>query len=111
MTLTPLQVLITIICVALGTMTTRFAPFLLFPQSKEPPAVISYLGQVLPPAMMGLLVVYCLRNVSFTSGSYGIPELLAIIVIVILHKWKKNALLSIGSGTVIYMLLVQCVFS
>lgn len=110
MYLTATQTLITIFAVALGTMITRFTPFLLFPENKERPKYIMYLGKVLPPAMMGLLVVYCLKNVSFISGSHGIPELLAILFIVILHKWKNNVLLSIGGGTFLYMVLVQCVF-
>ncbi len=110
MTMTPLQIITIIICVALGTITTRFTPFLLFPESKEPPPVINYLGQVLPPAMMGLLVVYCLRSVSLTAAPYGLPELLALLLVVLVHKWKGNVLLSIGSGTVLYMLLVQLVF-
>lgn len=110
MFLTPAQTIIMILAVALGTMVTRFAPFLLFPDHQNPPAVINYLGKVLPPAMMGLLVVYCLKNVSVTVSPYGIPELISIGLIVLLHKWKGNVLLSIGAGTVLYMLLVQYVF-
>ena len=110
MFLTPAQTMIMILAVALGTMITRFTPFLLFPDSKEPPKTVLYLGRVLPPAMMGLLVVYCLRNVSLIRSPHGIPELIAIAVIVVLHKWKENVLLSIGTGTVVYMLLVQLVF-
>ena len=110
MFLTPVQALIMIFAVALGTMITRFTPFLLFPDSKEPPKVVTYLGKVLPPAVMGLLVVYCLRNVSVVRAPHGLPELIAIAVIVILHKWKGNVLLSIGAGTVLYMVLVQAVF-
>lgn len=99
-----------IFAVAFGTMITRFTPFILFPDSKEPPEVITYLGKVLPPAMMGLLVVYCLRNVSVVQSPHGLPELIAIAVIAALHKWKGNVLLSIGAGTVVYMALVQAVF-
>lgn len=111
MFLTPLQTIVMIIVIALGTMITRFTPFLLFPENKKPPAVVEYLGKVLPPAMMGLLVVYCLRNVSAFEGSHGIPEALAILLIVLLHRWKGNVLLSIGVGTVFYMLLVQMFFN
>lgn len=93
----------------LGTMVTRFLPFLIFPEGKEPPEFIQYLGKVLPYAVIGLLVIYCLKDVS-GSGTYGIPEFLAIVFIVLLHRWKKNILLSIGGGTVFYMLLVQFVF-
>lgn len=93
----------------LGTMVTRFLPFLIFPEGKEPPEFIQYLGKVLPYAVIGLLVIYCLKDVP-GSGTYGIPEFLAIAFIVLLHRWKKSILLSIGGGTVFYMLLVQFVF-
>lgn len=93
----------------LGTMVTRFLPFLIFPEGKEPPEFIQYLGKVLPYAVIGLLVIYCLKDVP-GSGTYGIPEFLAIAFIVLLHRWKKSILLSIGGGTVFYMLLVQLVF-
>ena len=105
-----MQTVIIILAVALGTMVTRFLPFLLFPDNREPPKVIAWLGKVLPAAMMGLLVIYCFRNVDFLSGSHGVPELIAMAVIVVLHKWKNNVLLSIGGGTVVYMALVQLVF-
>lgn len=93
----------------LGTMMTRFLTFLIFPEGKEPPEFIQYLGKVLPYAVIGLLVIYCLKDVP-GSGTYGIPEFLAIAFIVLLHRWKKSILLSIGGGTVFYMLLVQFVF-
>lgn len=93
----------------LGTMMTRFLPFLIFTEGKEPPEFIQYLGKVLPYAVIGLLVIYCLKDVP-GSGTYGIPEFLAIAFIVLLHRWKKSILLSIGGGTVFYMLLVQFVF-
>jgi branched-subunit amino acid transport protein AzlD len=93
----------------LGTMMTRFLPFLIFPEGKEPPEFIQYLGKVLPYAVIGLLVIYCLKDVP-GSGTYGIPKFLAIAFIVLLHRWKKSILLSIGGGTVFYMLLVQFVF-
>lgn len=93
----------------LGTMVTRFLPFLIFPEGKEPPEFIQYLGKVLHYAVIGLLVIYCLKDVP-GSGTYGIPEFLAIVFIVLLHRWKKSILLSIGGGTVFYMLLVQFVF-
>lgn len=110
MQLTGLQTIIMIFSVALGAMLTRFLPFILFPDNREAPKFITYLGKVLPAAMMGLLVVYCLRNVSFGNKPHGIPELLSIAFIVILHKWKNNVLISIGGGTVIYMIFVQAVF-
>ena len=94
MTLT--QQLVTIGMVILGTVLTRFIPFLVFPAGKPTPRYIQYLGKVLPAAVFGLLVVYCLRNVNLFTGSHGIPELLAILVVVILHLWKRQMLLSIA---------------
>lgn len=108
MTLT--QQLITIGVVVLGTMTTRFLPFLLFPAGKPTPKYIQYLGSVLPAAVFGLLIVYCLKNVSLLTGSHGLPELISIAAVVALHLWKRQMLLSIAGGTVCYMLLVQLVF-
>ena len=105
MTLT--QQLITIGVVVFGTMLTRFLPFLIFPAGKPTPKYIRYLGKVLPAAVFGLLIVYCLRNVQITSGSHGLPEFLAIALVVVLHKWKRDMLLSIAGGTVCYMVLVQ----
>jgi branched-subunit amino acid transport protein AzlD len=105
------QTLMMIAAVAAGAAVTRFTPFLLFPDSRKPPKIIVELGRVLPPAMMGLLVVYCLRNVSPTRPPHGLPELAAICVVAALHKWKGNVLLSIGGGTAVYMLLMQTVFA
>jgi branched-subunit amino acid transport protein AzlD len=96
--------------VSLVTIILRFLPFFVFNEGKTTPALISYLGKVLPYAIMGMLVIYCLKDVSFTSGSFGIPELIGIGAVVLLHLWKRNTLLSIGLGTVCYMLLVQLVF-
>lgn len=110
MPLTYIQTLVIIAAVALGAMLTRFLPFLVFPQSKTPPKIVVQIGNMLPAAVMGLLVVYCLKDVSVFSGSHGIPELISIAVILVMHKWKNNVLLSIGSGTVLYMILVQLVF-
>lgn len=110
MTLTPVQTLIIIGAVTLGTVITRFLPFIIFKKSSSEHANISYLGKVLPYAAIGLLVVYCLKGVRFINPSYGLPEAIAIICIAALHYWKGIALLSIGAGTVIYMVLVQVVF-
>ncbi len=110
MVLTPVQTMIMIAAIAFGTMLTRFAPFILFPEKKQPPKVILYLGSVIPCVMMGLLVVYCFRNVSFLSGTHGLPEALAVLFIIVLHQWKHHTLLSIGGGTLLYMVLVQFVF-
>ncbi len=90
----------------IGTLLTRFLPFWIFPEGKKTPEFILYLGKTLPYATMGLLVVYCLKGISITAAPYGIPELLAVILIVILHWFKGNSLLSIGLGTVFYMFLV-----
>ena len=108
--MTVTQQLITIAIVALGTMLTRFLPFLIFPEGKPTPKYIQYIGKALPPAMFGMLVVYCLKNVSLLTGSHGLPELIAVAVVVLLHLWKRQMLLSIAAGTVCYMLLVQFVF-
>lgn len=110
MIMTVWQSVITIAVVALGTMITRFLPFIVFPESKQPPRFIDYLGRVLPFAMTGLLVVYSLKDVSPMTGNHGIPELIAMAVIVALHAWKRNMLLSIAGGTILYMVLVQLVF-
>ena len=107
--MTTTQSTITILVVVLGTMLTRFLPFLVFPEGKTPPHYITYLGMVLPYAVIGLLVVYCLKDAVFASF-HGLPELIAIVCIFILHKWKRNILLSIGVGTVVYMILVQTCF-
>ena len=92
------------------TITLRFLPFLIFGGEKKTPPYISYLGKVLPYAIMGMLVVFCLKNVSILSAPHGIPELIAGAVTVGLHIWKRNTLISIVAGTVCYMLLVQLVF-
>ncbi|KPU44432.1 branched-chain amino acid transport protein (AzlD) [Oxobacter pfennigii] len=110
MTLTPIQTFIIICMVTIGTIITRFLPFIIFQGTKSNNSYISYLGQVLPYSAIGLLVVYCLKSVNFKSHAYGIPEAVAIIFIILLHYWKENTLLSIGVGTVIYMVLVQAVF-
>ena len=108
MTLT--QQIITISMVILATVITRFLPFIVFPAGKETPKFIKYLGKVLPAAVFGLLVIYCLKNVSIMGGSHGIPELIAILCVMGIHLWKRQMLLSIAAGTVVYMLLVQLVF-
>ena len=111
MTMTVWQGVVTILMAVLGTVITRFLPFVLFPESKQPPRIVDYLGEVLPYAMTGLLVVYSLKNVRPLSGSHGVPEALAIVVIVALHVWRRNMLLSIAGGTAVYMLLIQTAFA
>ncbi len=102
--------IITIALCALATMLTRFLPFLVFRSDKPAPKYICYLGKALPAAIFGMLVVYCLKNVELLSGSHGLPELFAILLVTVLHLWKRNMLLSIGGGTVCYMVLVQVLF-
>lgn len=110
MTQTAVQSLITIFIIAGVTFLIRAFPFLVFRSNKPIPQFISYLGKVLPFAVIGMLVVYCLKGTSVFVYPYGIPEAIAIIVIVLVHKWKHNMLLSIGGGTALYMILVQLVF-
>ena len=105
------QRIITITMVVLGTMCTRFLPFIIFRADKPTPKYIQYLGKVLPLAVFGLLVVYCLKDVSLFEGSRGIPEALSIALVIILHLWKRQMLLSIAGGTLCYMILVQTIFS
>ena len=109
MTMTVGQSAITIAVVVLGTMLTRFLPFFVFPEGKEPPRYVLYLGKVLPYAVIGLLVVYCLKDAVFTAF-HGLPELMAMAVVAALQKWRKNMLLSMFAGTALYMLLVQTAF-
>ena len=104
------QQMITIAMCVIGTMATRFLPFLVFSPQKPTPRYIQYLGRALPAAGFGMLVVYCLKNISLFTGSHGLPELLAIALVVALHLWKRQMLISIAGGTIFYMLLVQYVF-
>lgn len=96
--------------IALVTAALRFLPFLLFGENRQTPPLVTYLGRVLPYAIMGMLVVYCLKGVTLTAAPYGIPEAIACAAVAALHVWKRNTLLSIGAGTVCYMLLVQFLF-
>lgn len=104
------QMLLTVLVVMLGMMFTRFLVFFIFPPSKEPPQFVNYLGKVLPAAAIGLLVIYALKEVKLTKAPFAIPEFLAILVIVLIHKWRRNSLLSIATGTIVYMVLIQGVF-
>ena len=105
----PEQIITIAMCV-LGTMATRFLPFLVFSEKRPTPPYVQYLGRALPAAIFGMLVVYCLRNVDLTAVGHGLPELIAIALTVALHLWKRQMLLSIAGGTVCYMLLMQMVF-
>lgn len=108
--MTGAQMFITVALIVLGTVITRFLPFIVFRADKPTPKYMQYLGRVLPPAVFGMLVVYCLKNVSLLTGSHGLPELIAVAATVALHLWKRKTLLSIAAGTICYMLLVQFVF-
>lgn len=108
--MTLVQKIIIIGMAVLGTAMTRFLPFLIFPGDRPVPKYVQYLGKVLPSAVFGLLVVYCLRDVDILSGSHGIPELISIAAVAGLHLWKRQMLLSIAGGTICYMMLVQMVF-
>ncbi len=110
MTMTITQQLITIIMIVLGTMLTRFFPFIVFPPNKTTPRYIQYLGEVLSLAALALLVVYCFKDVGFLTGSHGFPEIISVAVVILLHVWKGKMLLSIAGGTLFYMLLVQNIF-
>ena len=95
---------------ALITFATRVIPFLIFPEGKKIPKAVEYLGKVLAPAIIGVLVVYCLKDTPILTVPHGIPEGIAVAVTVLLHVWKRNNLLSIGAGTILYMVLIQIVF-
>lgn len=104
------QVLLTILIIALATFITRILPFFLFPANKKTPKYILYLGGVLPFSIIGMLIVYCFKSTPVLTYPYGIPELIAAIFVVCAHKLKHNLLLSVGGGTILYMILVQYIF-
>lgn len=104
------QQIITISLCAAGTMLTRFLPFIVFRADKPTPKYVQYIGNALPGAIFGMLVVYCLKDVTILGGSHGIPEAIAIVVVIALYLWRRNMLISIAGGTVCYMLLLQFVF-
>jgi branched-subunit amino acid transport protein AzlD len=102
--------MLVIIIIAAVTFLIRGIPFILFPSTKKTPKYILYLGSVLPSAIIGMLIIYCLKNITIFKFPFGIPEAISIILIIAIHTWKRNTLLSIGGGTVLYMFLVQVVF-
>ena len=104
------RALIIILLVAICTLITRLIPFVLFGGKRQVPKAVEYLGQILPPAIMATLVVYCLKGADLFSASHGIPEFMSVAVTALLHVWKRNVLLSIAAGTACYMFLVQVVF-
>ncbi|MDD3766378.1 MAG: branched-chain amino acid transporter permease [Eubacteriales bacterium] len=106
-----LEIFLTILIMAAGTAATRFVSFWLFPAHKKTPNVVIYLGKVLPYSVMGMLIVYCLKDVSILHWSHGLPEFIAIGATAALHLWKKNMMISISAGTILYMILIQFVFN
>jgi len=110
MTMNVMQQLIMLGMVVVGTIITRFLSFIVFPAGRLTPKYVQYLGMVLPSAVLGLLVIFCFKNVNLQSGSHGIPEFIAAAVVALIHIWRKNMFLSISGGTILYMVLVQFIF-
>ena len=108
--MTTLEIAAMVAVMAAATFLTRALPFLLFGRGGEPPKVVLYLGRFLPPAVIAMLIVYCFRGMRFTALSGWLPGLIAGLAVVVLHVWKKNDMLSIVGGTILYMVLVQAVF-
>lgn len=104
------QQAVTILAVILGTMATRFIPFLIFSSHRPLPEYIKYLGKLLPSALFGLLVVFSLKNTTVLSGNHGIPELISVLTVIIIHLWKRQMILSVAVGTIVHMVLVQFLF-
>lgn len=102
-------IILVIAIMSIITILIRFLPFLIFDHGKKLPKWISYLGKVLPPAIMSMLLVYCLRNINFVEGNHGLPELLCVGIAILLHSWKRNTLLSIGVSTILYMILIRII--
>lgn len=108
--ITATRTLMVIFTIAAVTIFTRAFPFIFFSGKGEPPEFIIYLGKVLPPAIMAMLVIYCLKGISLAQYPYGAPEIIACLTVIILHVWKRNNLISIFGGTILYMILIQIVF-
>ena len=109
MTLSPLHTVMLIAALAAGSLLTRFLPPLLFPNGKKHPRIIDELTPMIPPAVIGLLAVYSLKDIDITSGAHGLPELAAVAAVAILQLWRKNMLLSVVAGTLCYMLLIRII--
>lgn len=102
--------IITIVLAVLAVQLTRLVPFWVFPANRPVPEYIRYLGKVLPAAMFGMLVVYCYKDINFTTAHSAIPEFIASTIVLVFHLWKRNIFISITAGTGVYMLLVQRIF-
>lgn len=105
--MTGTEIFITILAVVCGTVLTRFLPYALFSEGRKIPESVRYLGRVLAPAVFGLLVVYCFRNVNFTGGTFGIPELISLAVVILLYVWKRDMFVPMAGGTICYMVLIR----
>ena len=105
-----LHALLMILVIAAVTAALRFIPFFIFSGERPVPEFINYLGRVLPYAIMAMLVVYCLKGISFTKAPFGLPEIISVVLVAIMHIWRRNTLFSIICGTVCYMVLIQFVF-
>lgn len=105
-----LQAFMMILVIALVTAALRFIPFVIFSGDRPVPKFVTYLGRVLPYSIMAMLVVYCLKGISFVTAPFGLPELISVVLVAVLHVWKRNTLFSIICGTVCYMVLIQVVF-
>lgn len=108
--MTESQQWVTVLMISAGLILTRFIIFWVFPPSKKPPASIEYLGKVLPAAAIALVLVYSLKDTQVLTFPYGIPEVLGVLVVILIHRWRRNTLLSVAAGTITYMLLIQFVF-
>ena len=110
MTIGVWQSILIIAVTALCTILTRVIPFLIFGRKKELPKIVTYLGKVLPSAIIAILVIYCIKGINFTSFPFGLAEIISIAAVIVLHLWKSNTLISIGGGTILYIILVNVVF-
>ena len=104
------ELFITALMIVFGTAFLRFLPFFIINKSLSDNKYVQFLGKVLPYSMIALLVIYCIKDINIIKFPYAIPELISIAVIIILHVLKRNVLISIGAGTVLYMFLVQVIF-
>ncbi|MEE3419549.1 MAG: AzlD domain-containing protein [Lachnospiraceae bacterium] len=105
--MTHMQMILTVAVVVAATMLTRFLPYMVFSEGREIPKIVRYLGKVLAPAVFGMLVVYCLKNVNFTGGTFGLPELISLAAITVLYVWKRDMLVPMAGGTILYMILIR----
>lgn len=103
------QQIITILLIAASTIATRALPFILFPSQKHTPRFVQFLGKYLASAVFGMLIIYCVKDVSFLSGNHGVPQVIGIAFCVLLHLWRKNMFLTIAGGTLFYMAIIHII--